>query len=30
MRYMKEILKNNRNWVIVYLLTGLFNAFMSN
>ena len=30
MRYMKEILKNNRKWVIVYLLTGLFNAFMSN
>ena len=30
MRYMKEILKNNRNWVIVYLVIGLFNAFMSN
>lgn len=30
MRYMKEILKNNRNWVIVYLTIGLFNAFMSN
>lgn len=30
MRYMKEILKNNRNWVIVYLAIGLFNAFMSN
>lgn len=30
MRYMKEILKNNRKWVIIYLLTGLFNAFMSN
>ena len=30
MRYMKEILKNNRNWVIVYLITGLFNAFMLN
>ena len=30
MRYMKEILKGNRNWVIVYLLVGLFNAFMAN
>lgn len=30
MRYMKKILKNNRNLVIVYLATGLFNAFMSN
>ena len=30
MRYMKEILKNNRNWVIGYLAIGLFNAFMSN
>lgn len=30
MRYMKEILKNNRNWVIAYLGIGLFNAFMSN
>ncbi len=30
MRYMKEILKNNRNWVIVYLVIGLFNAFISN
>lgn len=30
MSYMKEILKSNRNWVIVYLLIGLFNAFMSN
>ncbi len=30
MRYMKEILKNNRNWVIVYLVIGLFNAFMLN
>ena len=30
MRYMKEILKNNRNWVIGYLVIGLFNAFMSN
>ena len=30
MRYMKEILKKNRNWVIVYLSIGLFNAFMAN
>lgn len=30
MRYMKEILEKNRNLVIVYLLIGLFNAFMSN
>lgn len=30
MRYMKKILKNNRNWVIAYLGIGLFNAFMSN
>lgn len=30
MRYMKEILKDNRNLVIVYLLIGLFNAFMAN
>lgn len=30
MRYMKEILKSNRNWVIVYLGIGLFNAFTAN
>ena len=30
MRYMKEILKKNRHWVIVYLSVGLFNAFMAN
>ena len=30
MRYMKEVLKNNKKWVIVYLVIGLFNAFMSN
>ena len=30
MRYMKEILKNNKKWVIVYLVIGLCNAFMSN
>lgn len=30
MRYMKEILKKNRNLVLLYLAIGLFNAFMSN
>ena len=30
MRYMKEILKNNRIWGLVYLVTGAFNAFMAN
>lgn len=30
MCYMKEIIKNNRNWVVLYLATGLFNAFMAN
>lgn len=30
MHYMKEVLENNRKWVIVYLFIGLFNAFMSN
>lgn len=30
MRYLKEILRKNRNWVIIYLAIGLFNAFMSN
>lgn len=30
MRYMKEVLRNNRKWVVVYLFTGLFNAFMAN
>ncbi len=30
MRYMKVILKENRNWVVVYLAIGLFNAFMAN
>ena len=30
MRYMKEVLRDNRKWVIVYLLIGLFNAFMAN
>ena len=27
---MKEVLRDNRKWVIVYLLIGLFNAFMAN
>ncbi len=26
MHYMKEILKSNKKWIIVYLLIGLFNA----
>lgn len=30
MRYLKEILRKNKKWAIVYLLIGLFNAFMSN
>lgn len=30
MRYMKEILRNNKKWVLIYLALGLFNAFMSN
>ncbi len=30
MHYMKEVLKNNKKWVMIYLLIGLFNAFMSN
>lgn len=30
MRYMKEVLRNNKKWVVVYLFTGLFNAFMAN
>ena len=30
MRYMKEILRKNRNWIIVHLAIGLFNAFMAN
>lgn len=30
MRYMKEILKKNRNWVIVYLILGLASAFLAN
>lgn len=30
MRYIKEILKKNRIWVLVYVGLGVFNAFMSN
>lgn len=30
MRYMKEIVRNNKKWVIIYLFIGLFNAFMAN
>lgn len=30
MRYMKEILRKNRNWIIVHLAIGLFNSFMAN
>ena len=30
MRYIKEILKKNRIWVLVYIELGIFNAFMAN
>ena len=30
MRYIKEILKKNRIWVLVYIGMGIFNAFMAN
>lgn len=30
MRYMKEIIKNNRYWIVMYLGIGLLNAFLSN
>ena len=30
MRYMKEILRKNKTWVLAYLAIGLFNAFMAN
>ena len=30
MRYMKEILKKNRNWVVIYLALGLTSAFLAN
>ena len=29
MRYIKEILKNNRIWVLAYIGLGIFNAFMA-
>ena len=30
MRYIKEILKKNRIWVLVYIGLGIFNAFIAN
>lgn len=30
MQYIKEILKNNKRLVLIYLAMGIFNAFMSN
>lgn len=30
MHYIKEVLKDNKKWIIVYLFIGLFNAFMTN
>ena len=30
MRYIKEILKKNRIWVLVYIGLGIFNSFMAN
>lgn len=30
MRYIKEVLKKNRIWVLVYIGLGIFNAFMAN
>lgn len=30
MRYMKEIVRKNKIWVLVYLAIGLLNAFMAN
>ena len=30
MRYIKEILKNNRIWILAYIGLGIFNAFMAN
>ena len=30
MRYIKEILKTNRIWVLVYIGLGIFNAFIAN
>ena len=30
MRYIKEVLKKNRIWVLVYIGLGIFNSFMAN
>ena len=30
MRYIKDVLKKNRIWVLVYIGLGIFNAFMAN
>ena len=30
MRYIKDILKKNSIWVLVYIGLGIFNAFMAN
>ena len=30
MRYMKEIVRKNKIWILVYLAIGLLNAFMAN
>ena len=30
MRYIKEILKKNSIWVLVYIGLGMFNSFMAN
>ena len=30
MRYIKEVLKKNRIWVLIYIGLGIFNAFMAN
>lgn len=29
MRYIKEVLKKNRIWVLVYIGLGIFNSFMA-
>lgn len=30
MRYIKDILKKNSIWVLVYIGLGIFNSFMAN
>lgn len=30
MRYIKEVLRKNRIWVLVYIAIGIFNSFMTN